>query len=93
MVEGTPEKTPCRPWRLEHVGSRRNPDKNAVESKAKCTSRLVAHHGHAGGLGEGGDGLEWPGHVEAMVAELRPGSGKKLLRRATPANSSGVSKS
>ena len=27
-----------------------------------------------------------------MVAELRPGSGKKQLRRATPANPSGVGK-
>jgi len=52
----------------------------------------VAHHGHVGGLGEGGDGLEWPSHVEAMVAELRPGSGKKQLHRVTPANPSGVGK-
>ena len=30
--------------------------------------------------------------VRAIVAELRPGSGKKQLRRATPANPSGVGK-
>ena len=58
----------------------------------KRASRSVAHHDHAGVLGEDRDGLEQPGHVESMVAELRPVSGKKTLRRAIPANPSNASK-
>ena len=73
MAEGAPEKAPRRPWRLGHDGAWHNPSNGAVESKTKRVSRSVAHHDHAGAFGEDGDGLEQPGHVEAMVAELRPG--------------------
>ena len=43
-------------------------------------------------FGEDGDGLERPGHIESMVAELRPVSGKKTLRWAILANPSDMSK-
>jgi len=74
MAEGAPEKTPRRPWRLEHDGSWRNPGNGVVESKTKLASRSVAHHDHAGVLDEDGDGLERPGHSEVDGGGTSAGS-------------------
>ena len=64
---GTPEEAPRRPWRprwRRHGGTRDNSGYNTVETKTKRASRSGAHREHDGVLGEGGDGLEWPGHGE-----------------------------
>ena len=80
MAEGAPEKAPCRPWQLGHDGARRNPGNDVVESKAKQESRSVAHHDHAGVLGEDGDGLEQPGHGEVSRGGAPAGHGEDALR-------------
>ena len=74
MAAGAPEGAPRRPWRRGHDGARRNPGNDAVESKTKLASRSVAHHDHAGVLGEDGDGLERRGHGEVDGGGTSAGS-------------------
>ena len=45
----------------------------------KRTSRSGAHHDHAGVLGEGGDGLERPGHGEVDGGEALAGLGEERV--------------
>ena len=88
-------EAPRQPWRprwRRHSGAWHNSGYNVVETKAKRASRSGAHREHDGVLGEGGDGLERPGHGEVIVAELRPIMGKNALRWAISANSSDASK-
>ena len=64
MAAGAPEGAPRRPWRCGHDSAWRNHGYDAIEAKAKQASCSGAHREHDGVLGEGGDGLECPGHDE-----------------------------
>jgi hypothetical protein len=43
---------------------------------------LGAHRDHVGALGDDGEGLEWSGHVRAVMARLRPDARKTAAIRA-----------
>ena len=57
-----------------HGGARYNIGYSAGESKIERASRSGAHREHDGVLGEGGDGLEGPGHGEVGCGGASAGS-------------------
>jgi hypothetical protein len=64
-------------------GTQHTDAKTAVEIKLRVRGASVAHRGCRGALGDDGDRPEWPGHVRAAVAVLRPELGTETSGAAT----------
>jgi hypothetical protein len=65
--------TPYRRRRRTTVdGEPRKRVPKGVATKLTRGKYSGAHSGHGGALGDDGDELEWPGHMGAVVAVLRP---------------------